>query len=115
MHGPRNEMNLLSLSAEFFRLRDPALDAAGQSNLFADLVRRLWAKRGDLPVMEDSKIVVELLLDCGRHVCELLEIVSDAARPGQHLIAGTFRRRRQLLGDRFGGGADVDTVFALCA
>ena len=71
------------------RLGDPAVDAAGQSDLFADLVRRLGAELGDLPVVEDAE-VVELLLDRRRHAGELLEVVGDAARPGQRLEAEAF-------------------------
>src|SRR5215218_3242102 len=98
-------MSLLSLGAEFFRLRDPTLDAAGQSNLFTDLVGRLGAKRGNLPVMKDAEIVVELLLDRRRDVSELLEVVGNAARTRQHFVTRSFGGRGQLLGDRFGGSA----------
>src|SRR5262245_53233288 len=75
-------------SAELFRLRDPAVDATGQTDLFTDIVRRFGAKGRELPVVEDAK-VVELLLDRGRYACELLEVVGNAARTRQCLEAET--------------------------
>src|ERR1043166_8780839 len=50
------------LGDELFRLRDPAFDAAGQSDLLADLLGIGAAKLGDLRVVEYAE-VVELLLD----------------------------------------------------
>src|SRR5262249_30028884 len=103
-----------SFRGQFLRLSDPAIHTAGQSNLLADLVGRLGPEARDLPIMENAKIV-ELLLDGGRDMRELLEIVGDAPRPGEHFIARSLRRGRELFHDRLGGRADVDAHLALRA
>ena len=52
----------------------------------------------------------------GETPAELLEIVGDAARPGQRLEAAAFGRLgRQFLGDRLLGRAEVDAHLALRA
>src|ERR1700730_666878 len=71
-----------SLGGQFLGLCDPALHAAGQADLLADLVRGLGREGGDLPIVEDAE-VVELLLDRGRDVGELLEVVGDATGSGE--------------------------------
>src|SRR3954471_11280477 len=101
------------LRGQLFGLGDPALDAAGQSNLFANIVSRFRAKLGDLRVVEDAE-VVELLLDRRRNARELLEIVGDAARTGQRLEAEPlFLGLRQILDDRLLGRAEVHAHAAL--
>src|SRR5215470_17882902 len=85
-----------SLRSQLLRLGNPAFHAAGQPDFLADLVRGLGSKTRDLPVVEDAKIV-ELFLDRGRDMPKLLEVVGNATRPGQHLIAGVVGSRRQLL------------------
>src|SRR5258708_29590962 len=87
--GPAN-----SLGGEFLGLCDPAFHAAGQSDLLADLVRGLGRERGDLPIVEDAE-VVELLLDRGRDMGELLEVVGDAARAGEDLVTRIVDYGRQ--------------------
>src|SRR5580700_9009499 len=67
-----------SLGGKLLGLRDPAFHAAGQPDLLADPVRGLGRERGNLPVVEDAE-VVEFLLDRGRDVGELLEVVGNAA------------------------------------
>jgi hypothetical protein len=52
------------LRRQLFGLGDPTLDAAGQSNFFADIMSRFSAELGDLRIMEDAE-VIELLLDRG--------------------------------------------------
>src|SRR2546430_10641170 len=102
------------LWAQLFRLRDPAFHPAGQSNFLADLAGSVGPEPCNLPVVEDPEIV-ELLLDGGRYMVKLREIVGDAARAGQHLVAGPLGGRRQLFHDRFGRGARVGPKFALPA
>src|SRR5919197_1863855 len=102
------------LWAQLFRLRDPAFHAAGQSNFLADLVGSGGPEACNLPIVEDPEIV-EPLLDGGRDMVKLREIVGDAARAGQHLVAGPVGGRGQLFHDRFGRGARVDPEFALRA
>ena len=65
--GAARARSLFGFGGEFLRLGDPAVDAAGQSDLFADLVGGVGAELGDLPVVEDAEIV-ELLLDRRRDV-----------------------------------------------
>src|SRR5579864_9251486 len=69
-----------SLGRELLGLGDPALHAARQADVLADLVGRIGPERGDLPIVEDAD-VVELLLDRGRDMAKLLEVVGDATRP----------------------------------
>ena len=69
------------LCDELFRLGDPALDAAGKSDFLADLLGVRIVQLGKLRVVEHAEIV-ELLLDRARHARQLLQIVGDAARPG---------------------------------
>src|SRR5882724_6181161 len=96
------------LCGQLFGLGDPTLDAAGQSDLFANVVSRFRAELGDLRVMEDAE-VVELLLDRRRNAGELLQVVGDAARAGQRLKAETlFLGLRQILDDRLLGRTQVD-------
>src|SRR5262245_29061650 len=102
------------LCAQLFRLRDPAFHPAGQSNFLADLAGSVGAEPCNLPIVEDPEIV-ELLLDGGRYMVKFREIVGDAARAGQHLVAGPLGGRGQLFHDRFGRGARVDPEFALRA
>ena len=96
-------------------LGDPAvaLDAAVQLEVAVELgdVARLHG--GELPVVEDAGLV-ELLLELRADAVELGQIVRSAARGGEALellacSAGGGRIvRRQLLGDRVLGGADID-------
>src|SRR5260221_1268740 len=81
------------LCGQLFRLRDPALHPAGQSDLLTDRAGSVGPEPRDLPVVEDTE-VIELLLDRRRDMVQLLEIVGDAARSGQHLVTGTFGCRR---------------------
>src|ERR1700674_159922 len=69
---------LLGLGRQFLRLGNPAFDAAGKSDLFADIVRGGRGEIGDLLIVEDAKIV-EFLLDGRRNAGKLLEVVGDAA------------------------------------
>src|SRR5215470_2638321 len=108
------DATIVLLCGQFFRLRDPAFHAAGQPELLADGVGRVATEPRDLPVVEDTEIV-ELLLDRGRDVVELLEVVGHPAGARQHLVAGAFRGRRQLFRDRLGRGAGVDAHFSLRA
>ena len=55
----------------------------------------LLVELGDLRIVEDAEIV-ELLLDRRRNAGQLLEIVGDAARPGQLLEAEIGERRLPL-------------------
>src|SRR5260370_627082 len=103
-----------SLRSQLLRMGNPAFHAAGQPGLLADLVRGLAAKVSDLPVVEDAKIV-EFLLDRGRDMPELLEVVGNSAWPGEHLVAGVISGGGQLLHDRLSGRADVDAHVALRA
>src|SRR5690348_2002790 len=103
------------LRRQLFGLGDPTLDAAGQADLFANVVSRFRAELGDLRVMENTE-VVELLLDRGRNAGELLDIVGDAARAGQRLKAkALFLGLRQILDDRLLGRTEVDAHAALGA
>src|SRR5437764_296943 len=86
MPGPRPGMTKVLLRRTFLCLSDPAFHAAGQADFLADGMGGVGAEPRDLPVMEDAEIV-EFLLDRRRHVGELLEIVGDPARAGQHLVA----------------------------
>src|SRR5689334_7995260 len=100
---------------QFLGLYDPAIDAAGQSDLFADVVRGLRIELGDLREVEDAE-VVELLLDRRRHAGQLLEIVCNTARARQLLeaeIAGRGRGRNLFLHDRLFGSAGIDAHFTL--
>src|SRR3954471_1922822 len=101
---------------QFLGLGDPAADAAGQTDLFANVVRGLLVQFGELLIMEDAE-VVELLLDGRRDAGELLEIVRLAARTGQRLVADVFRLRRRghRFRNRLFGRAEVDAEFALRA
>src|SRR5580704_7105844 len=101
-----------SLGGELLGLRDPALHAARQADLLADPVRGLGRESGDLPVVEDAEIV-ELLLDRGRDVGELLEVVGDATGSREDLVTGALGRGRQVFGDRLGGGACIHAHIAL--
>src|SRR5262245_31939114 len=103
-----------SLRSQLLRMGNPAFHAAGEPDLLTNLVRGLGSKARDLPVVEDAKIV-ELLLDRGRDMPELLEVVGNSAWPGEHLVAGVISGGGQLLHDRLGGGADVDAHVALRA
>src|SRR4030081_530467 len=75
---------LFGFRAERLRLRDPSVDAPGQSHFLAHIVGGFRTERRDLPIMEDAQIV-ELLLDRGGYAGELGEIVGDAARTGERL------------------------------
>src|SRR3954469_14376061 len=103
-----------SLRSQLLRMANPAFHAARQPDLLADLVRGLGSKARDLPVVEDAEIV-ELLLDRGRDMPELLEVVGNSAWPGEHLVAGVIGGGRQLLHDRLSGRTDVDAHVALRA
>src|SRR4051812_29524679 len=103
-----------SLRSQLFRVGNPAFRAAGQPDLLADLVRGLRSKARDLPVVEDAKIV-EFLLDRGRDMPKLLEVVGNSAWPGEHLVAGVVSGGGQLLHNRLGGRADIDAHVALRA
>src|SRR5258705_11103370 len=103
-----------SLRSQLLRMGNPAFHAARQPDLLADLVRSLAAKVRDLPVVEDAKIV-EFLLDRGRDMPELLEVVGNSAWPGKHLVAGVIGGGGQLLHHRLSGRADVDAHVALRA
>src|SRR5215470_13229265 len=108
----RGEGEIL-LGTEFLGLGDPAVDTSRQPDLLADIVGGSRTETGNLPVMEDAQ-VIELLLDRRRYAGKFLEVVGNAARPGQRLEAqsvGLFRRNR--FGDRFLGGPNVDAQFAL--
>ena len=56
----------VSLRRQFLGFGDPAVDAAGQAHLFANIMRRLFVELGDLREMENAE-VVELLFDRRRH------------------------------------------------
>src|SRR5215471_13086897 len=95
------------LGAEFLGLGDPAIDAARQADLLADIVGSGRAKACDLPVMEDAQIV-ELLLDRRRYAGKLLEVVGNTAGPGQRLEAQSIGLiGPHILGNRLLGSADV--------
>src|SRR3569832_396848 len=108
--------NRVLLGGQLFGLGDPAGDAAGQTDLLADIVGGLLVELGDLRVVEDAE-VVELLLDRARNAGELLEVVGNAARTGKLLEAEIARRlRRDLFGNgRLLLGAEVDARIALGA
>src|SRR5262245_40963525 len=93
---------------------NPAFHAAGQPDLLANLMSGLGSKVRDLPVVEDAEIV-EFLLDRGRDMPKLLEVVGNSAWPGEHLVAGVINGRGQLLHHRLSSRADVDAHVALCA
>src|ERR1700742_1295133 len=117
MPGVNDPGMTLLFGRELLGLGDPAIDAAGQTDLFADIVRGLLVELGDLLIVEDAEIV-ELLLDRARNAGQLLEVVGDAARTGELLEAETFGcwRGRDLLGDdRLLLRADVDAEIALRA
>src|SRR5215471_17345650 len=103
-----------SLRGQFLRLRDPALDPGRESDLLADRAGCFGPEPCDLPIMEDAEIV-ELLLDRGRDVMELFEIIGDAARTGENLVARPFSRWRQFIRNRFGRRPGIDAHFALGA
>src|SRR5215470_13482267 len=103
-----------SLRSQLLRMANPAFHAAGQPDLLTNLVRGLGRKARDLPIVEDAKIV-ELLLDRGRDMPELLEVVGNSAWPGEHLVAGVIGGGWEFLHDRLSGRADVDTHVALRA
>src|SRR5260221_658832 len=86
--------------------------AATPPAFFADGVGGVVIEFGQLPVVEDAEIV-ELLLDCPGHAGELLEVVGGTARPGEPLEARSLGRHRNILPDRMGGCADVDSGIAL--
>src|SRR5579864_307836 len=100
------------LRGQFLGLRDPAVNTAGQTHFFADIVRGFLVELGDLAVVEDAKIV-ELLLDCRRNAGQFIQIVGHAARPRQLLEAEVAwrRRGRHRLDDRLFGSTDVDARF----
>src|ERR1700722_10410085 len=99
----RRGVGELSPGGKFLGLCDPAFHAAGQADLLADLVRGLGRERGNLPIVENAE-VVELLLDRGRDVGELFEVVGDAAGSGENLITRAVGHGRQVFGDRLVGG-----------
>src|SRR5260221_3331895 len=106
-----------SLRGQFLGLADPAVDAARQTDLFADTVGGLFIECGDLRIVEDAKIV-ELLFDRRRNTGQLFEIVGDAARAGQRLESEIAERgccRHLLRDDRLFGSADIDAHLALRA
>src|ERR1700744_5167959 len=84
--------NLFRLGGERLGLGDPGIGAAGQSNLFADLVCGVVIELGELPVVENAE-VVELLLDRTRNAGQLLEVVGGTARTGEALEPACRRRR----------------------
>src|SRR6476620_465351 len=93
--GPANP-ELFRFGGQRLGLGHPGIRAAGQTDLFADLVRGGMIELGELPVMEDAE-VVELLLDRARHARELLQVVGGAARTGQTLEAGGLGCCRNFL------------------
>ena len=60
-------------------MRDPAFHAAGQADLLAYFYRGLRAKTGNLPVMENPK-VIEFFLNRWRYVPQFLEVIGDTAQ-----------------------------------
>src|SRR5712664_2914484 len=109
---PASALTLFGFRGHRLGLGHPAVGAAWQSDLFADLVRGIVIEFGELPIMEDAEIV-ELLLDRAGHAGELLEVVGGTARPGKSLEARRLRRLRNFLADGMGGRADIDPGFAL--
>src|SRR5262245_4128593 len=103
-----------SLRRQLLRMGNPAFHAAGQPDVLANFVSGRGLKARDLPVVEDAKIV-ELLLDRGRDMPELLEVVGNSAWPGEHLVAGVVGGGGEFLHDRLSGRADVDAHVALRA
>src|SRR5438270_8473234 len=99
-------MTMLLLRSQFLGFGDPTVHAARQPDFLADLARGIRTETCDLPVVENAKII-ELLLDRRRHVSELLEIIRNPARSGQHLVARTFCGGGWLLADRFGGRTSI--------
>src|SRR5205085_9684439 len=95
-------------------LGNPGVGAARKSDFFADLVGGAVIELGELPVMEDAKIV-ELLLDRAGNAWQFLEVVGGAPRTRKALEAARLRRGRNFLGDGLGGRTDVDARIALAA
>src|SRR5262245_12475868 len=81
----RPKMTLALLCGQLFRLRDPSLHPAGQSDFLTDLVCGLGSQPRNLPIMENPEIV-ELLFDRGRDMVQRRKVVGDAAWPGEHLV-----------------------------
>src|SRR5215813_14526204 len=106
-----------SLRRQFLGLGDPAVDAAGKPDLFANIVGGLRVEFGDLRIVENAQIV-ELLFDRRRNAGQFLEIVSNAAWPGQLLeaeVAGCWRCWHGLGNDRPLGRTNVHAHFTLRA
>src|SRR5215813_10308650 len=82
-----------SLCSQFLGLADPAVDAAGKPDLFANIVGCLRVEFGDLRIVENAEIV-ELLFNRWRNAGQFLEIVGNAARPRQLLEAEMASCRR---------------------
>src|SRR5690242_13928815 len=109
--------NVALLRSQFLRLGYPAVDTAGQANLFADVVSSLRVELGDLRIVKNTEII-ELLFDCRRDAWKLFEIVGNAARARQLFETEVACRgcRRNLLGDdRLFRGTKVDAHLALRA
>src|SRR5262249_38655832 len=77
--GSEAGITLLLLCGQLFRLRDPPFHPTGQPDFLGNLVGGFRPESRDLPVVEDPEIV-ELLLDGGRDMVQLREIVGHAAR-----------------------------------
>src|SRR5579862_6160118 len=75
---------LFRFRGERLGLSHPGIGAGRKADFFADLVGGVMIELGELPVVEDAKIV-ELLLDGARHASQLLEVVRSATRTGQAL------------------------------
>src|SRR6185437_3524972 len=104
-----------SLRRQFLRLGDPAVDAAGKPNFFAEIVSGFRVELGELRIVEDTEIV-QLLFNRWRDAGQLLEIIRTATRPGQLLeakITGCRCRRYRLGNDRLLGRADINAHLTL--
>src|SRR3977135_3003718 len=109
---PANAFTLLGFGGHRLGLGDPAVGTARKSNLFTDLVRGVVIEFGELPVVEDAKIV-ELLLDRAGHAGKFFQVVGSDTRAGKALEADRLRRRRDFLAHRMRRGADIDAGLTL--
>src|SRR5438874_90369 len=90
-----------SLCRQFLGLRDPSVHAPWKPHFFTDAASGLGPQSCNLPEMKNTEIV-ELLFDRRGHVMEFLEVVRNAAWPGQYLVAGPCGRGGQLFRRWFG-------------